>query len=323
MRLNHVASILAVTAAAACGELPPDPAPPEGQAAFAATAAAAVPQVVDITARGHVELELSHRTVPPGWTTFRLRNASHVVHFAVFEKFPAGKGIEDYRAEIAPVFQNLMDLLGGKVLSFPAAGTDLPAWFADVQFTGGPGLLAPGGAGAVTLELEPGTYVIECYVKTADGVFHSVLGMATELVVTGEASRAREPDATLRVSVSSGGGIHAPATVRPGRHTVAVDFLDQTAYSHFLGHDVHLVRVDAGTDLDAVGAWMDWTQPGGLAEPAPATFLGGIQDMPAGSTGYLDVLLRPGSYAWISEVPDPAGKAMVRAFTVAAAAGSH
>jgi hypothetical protein len=149
------------------------------------------------------------------------------------------------------------------------------------------------------------------------------MGMVTELVVMEEESRAREPKGTLSLTLSSVDGLDAPAEVRPGRHTVAVAFTDQTAYAHFLGHDVHLVRLDAGTDLDAVATWMDWTRTGGLAEPAPATFLGGIQDMPAGSTGYMDVLLEPGRYAWISEVPDPAGKGMVREFTVAGAAGGR
>jgi hypothetical protein len=36
--------------------------------------------------------------------------------------------------------------------------------------------------------LEPGTYAIECYVKTEDGVFHTTHGMITGLTVTEESS---------------------------------------------------------------------------------------------------------------------------------------
>jgi hypothetical protein len=79
---------------------------------------------------------------------------------------------------------------------------------------------------------------------------------------------------------------------------------------------LHLVRLDDGTNMNALGAWMNWAAPGGLAGEAPATFLGGAQDMPGGSTTYLNVDLQAGQYAWIAEVPDPAGKSMLKTFTV-------
>jgi hypothetical protein len=62
---------------------------------------------------------------------------------------------------------------------------------------------------------------------------------------------------------------------------------------------------------------MDWSAPGGLQTPAPAEFLGGLNEMPAGSTGYFTVDLEPGEYAWISEVPDASAKGMLKEFEVA------
>jgi hypothetical protein len=61
---------------------------------------------------------------------------------------------------------------------------------------------------------------------------------------------------------------------------------------------------------------MDWSSPVGLEIPAPAVFLGGCEEMPAGSTGYVTVTLNPGRYAWIAEVPKPRDKGMLRVFTV-------
>jgi hypothetical protein len=61
---------------------------------------------------------------------------------------------------------------------------------------------------------------------------------------------------------------------------------------------------------------MDWRQPGGLQTPAPARFVGGLQEMPAGSTGYFTVELEPGRYAWIAEVAEPQNKGMLLTFTV-------
>lgn len=111
-------------------------------------------------------------------------------------------------------------------------------------------------------------------------------------------------------------GIAQRRKARPGLHTVAVHYDGQLVHGNLLGSDVHLVRLDDGADPADVAAWMDWTQPGGLAEPAPAEFLGGLQDMPAGSTGYFTVLLQPGEYAWVAEVDDPASKGMLRTFSV-------
>jgi hypothetical protein len=65
-----------------------------------------------------------------------------------------------------------------------------------------------------------------------------------------------------------------------------------------------------------LGAWMNWTLPDGLETPAPAEFLGGVNDMPAGATGYMNVVVKPGRYAWIAEVPDPAGMGMLQTFEV-------
>jgi hypothetical protein len=69
-------------------------------------------------------------------------------------------------------------------------------------------------------------------------------------------------------------------------------------------------------DLSALEAWMDWTQPTGLITPAPAEFLGGLNEMPAGATGYFTVTLQPGEYAWIAEVPGAQANGMLTTFPV-------
>ena len=53
---------------------------------------------------------------------------------------------------------------------------------------------------------------------------------------------------------------------------------------------------------------------GGLGEPAPATFVGGVHEMPAGYTAFFTVDLEPGRYAWIAE--SGAARGMVEEFTV-------
>jgi hypothetical protein len=95
-----------------------------------------------------------------------------------------------------------------------------------------------------------------------------------------------------------------------GEHTIRVDVVDDP--EGLLKHDIHLVRLSAGTTADDVVAWMDWLDA--LMAPAPAEFLGGAEDMPAGSTAFITVSLAPGTYAWISE--SYGGQGMAKEFTV-------
>jgi hypothetical protein len=272
--------------------------------------------VLDVTTAG-MDFDMPDE-IPSGWTTVRYHNRSGVTHFFVIEKMPAGRTVEDSRRDVVPVFQAAWNLIeaGDAAAGFAEFG-NLPAWFSEIVFTGGPGLIAPGGTAETTLYLEPGTYVVECYVKAPDGTFHTTMGMLRGLVVTDEVSRGTEPRAAYDVRVSNS-GVTLEGAPAPGLRTFAVHFDEQMVHEHFLGHDVHLVRLTDSTDLDELATWMDWSTVGALTTPAPAEFLGGTQEMPAGSTAYFTALLTPGRYALIAEVPDPKGKNMLQTFSVPA-----
>lgn len=340
-----LALILAVLGSAACTDAN-DGADVGDTADGGAETRSTGPRVVELTAVG-LQFE-GPDTVPAGWTTLQLNNESELVHFAIVTRYPGGRGVAEHQAEVAPVFQEGMDLLNaGEQDAAMAKFGELPEWFGEMETLGGPGFVAGGRSAAATMNLEPGTYVIECYVKTG-GVFHSVpagpdtYGMVHELTVTdGAASGAdaganpgadagaqpgadagAQPEATIRLSISGMNGItvdspsDTAATVAAGDHRVRVDFVDQAPHEHFLGHDVHVARLGEGADVEVLAAWMDWRASDGLETPAPAEFIGGIQEMGAGETGYFDVVLEPGEYAWIAEVPNPAEKGMLRRFTV-------
>lgn len=260
--------------------------------------------------------ELSSDEIPSGWTTFRLENASHVAHFALIDKLPEGTTFDQY-SELTGAYQALMDAIIAGEPTEPVVER-FPAWSSGVEFLGGPGLLSPGRVSETTVRLEPGPYVVECYVKTPEGQFHAYLGMKTPFRVTAAQSPAEPPVPTMEITVSSESGIDVQETVRPGQHTVAVYFADQTAHENFVGHDVNLVRLSDDADVDALAAWMNWTAPSGLSSPGePAEFRGGANDMPAGHTAYFTAELEPGRYAWISEVPNAQSKGMLKPFNVA------
>jgi hypothetical protein len=258
-------------------------------------------------------------TIPSGWNTFHYINKSNETHFFLLDKYPEGKTIEDTEKEVAPPFQNGMDLINeGKTEEGFAEFNKLPAWFFEVVFSGGSGLVSPKSSSLTTIKLEPGYYIMECYVKMANGKFHSTMGMTKQIIVSSEDSGNEPPDATVNITISSNQGIVYDRTIIKGKQTFAVHYKDQIVHENFVGHDVNLVRLDKNTNFDALESWVNWADPKGLITPAPEgyTFLGGVNDMPAGNTGYFEVDLEPGNYAFISEVPNALSKNMLKTFVV-------
>jgi hypothetical protein len=212
-----------------------------------------------------------------------------------------------------------MDLINaGQLDSGYAAFNDLPAWFFEVVFSGGSGLLSSKQTSTTSIHLDPGYYIMECYVKMSNGEFHSVMGMAKEIIVSDELSEVNEPSSDINISLSSTEGISIDKDIEKGHHVFSVKFIDQIAHEHFLGHDVNLVKLADNANVEELESWMNWSDPKGLISPSPegVTFLGGVNDMPAGSMGYFEVDLVPGNYALISEVPNSMSKNMLKTFVV-------
>ncbi|GAA4307795.1 hypothetical protein GCM10023115_37800 [Pontixanthobacter gangjinensis] len=255
-----------------------------------------------------------------GWTTVKYRNNSNETHFVLFDKYPEGKTIEDAKKEVGPPFQEGMDLINeGKFEEANRAFGKLPEWFQEVQFTGGVGLISAKSTAESTIYLEPGTYIIECYVKMANGVFHNMQGMAKQIdVVASDDKEAKEPQADYSIRVNNENGIIMDERVSPGKKTFAVKYEGQKVHENYVMQDVHLVWVDQGADMAKLNNWMNWADPKGLQTPSPEgfKFLGGMQEMKEGKTGYFTAELRPGNYALVSEVPDPQSKGLLKTFSV-------
>ena len=301
------------------------------------------PNLVEVTT-GHDHdanlhtFDLNIDTVPEGWTRFQLTNGTHADHFFLLYDVPqaaidaAANENETvlnhwyntvtapFQAEWNPYFAGTIGW-GEFVNNLFGAVLGSAPWFPDAVVMGGPGITAAGNTSQTTVYLEKGIYIAECYIKDEHGEFHSYNGMLAMLTVTGETSKDREPKATMEISISSQEGITNPENVRPGKHTVAVQFEDQAIYGNLLGHNVQLVRFDNGYDqalLNELQEWIDWSAPQAFIDNSPegTMFLGGAMEMTAGSTAYYSVNLKPGDYAWIAEVPDAADKNMLKTFSV-------
>jgi hypothetical protein len=269
--------------------------------------------VVEVTARDY-SFEVAAE-IPSGWTTFRMKNEGNEHHFFLLNRLPEGKTFEDYVGEVGVAFETAWDSLRTSAMDKAEAGqllgSLLPAWYPSVQAMGGVGLVAPGGVAQTSLNLDPGSYVMECYVKTRDGIFHTSLGMTRPFTVTRELSGASAPKADIEV-VLSNYEIAIEGETTPGEHTVAVRFEEHPEFG--LGNDVHLARLKDQVEIGEVAQWMDWMELSGLRAPAPAEFLGGAQEMPVGHSAYFTVNLEPGRYGWITEAS--ADKGMFKEFTV-------
>jgi len=258
-------------------------------------------------------------TIKSGWNTFLYKNLSTQTHFFLIDKYPEGKTLEDAETLVVPHFENGMKLIneGNSEEGFAEFGK-LPSWFSEVKFLGGSGLISPGLTAETMIYLEPGYYLIECYVKMSDGVFHNAMGMLEELVVLEINSGNKVMEATVSIDISSTDGIVFIDSIASGTHTFLVNYKDQIVHENFVGHDINLVKLDNNANLEVLEKWMNWADPKGLIDPAPAgfIFLGGLNDMPAGNTGYFTAKLEPGNYALISEVPNAISKNMLKTFKV-------
>jgi hypothetical protein len=258
-------------------------------------------------------------TIPSGWNTFKYYNLSNETHFFLMDKYPEGKTIDDTIKEVGPPFANGMDLINqGKSEEGFAEFNKLPEWFFNVVFSGGSGLIGPKNTSITTIKLNPGYYIMECYVKMPNGKFHTSMGMAKPIIVTQEDSGNSPPTPDIEISISKNEGINYTGKLTKGEHTFSVYFKDQGPHEHFVGHDVNLVKLTNDADLTQLESWMNWSTPFGLKTPVPngVTFLGGVNESPAGATGYFKATLNSGNYAFISEVPNSKEKGMLKTFSV-------
>ena len=306
MRRAHAPAVpglfLAAVLLAGCGpadEAGDAPAPAEG--------------VVEVAARDF-EFD-APETLRPGWTTFRFTNLGEQEHFFYVYRLPDDVTYGHRREAMGPFGRVWNDYASGRLSreeADQAFAETLPEWFfTGLVPSGGPALTEPGTTATSTVRLEPGTYVVECYVKTPQGTYHTERGMQRELTVAGEPTGAEPPEADAELALSNY-EIAVSGDLSAGKRTVAVRVEEDPG--GMMLHDVNLFRLEDGVTVDEIVAWMDWMDLEGFRAPAPGTSLGGMDHLAAGRTGFVTVELTPGRYAWVSEAYGARG--MTRAFTV-------
>lgn len=232
---------------------------------------------ISITAAPGASFEAPDQVVA-GMTTIQWANNDGDVHHAQLVRIDDGVTL--------PQFQAAMQQ--GEDAAFPL-----------VTFMGGPGAIAPGGKGEVTLDLPAGQYLILDLLPGPDGAPHAARGMARSMVVApnNATSRAAEPAADLTVTLKDF-HIALPQTVKSGKQTWKI--VNQGP----LPHEMALIRLKAGKTLADVAAFN--AQPAServsAGEP-PFEMAGGMQALQAGMSGWVTLDLPPGEYAALCFIP--------------------
>jgi hypothetical protein len=257
-----------------------------------------------------------------GWTTIRITNNSGMEHFGLVYRLPDGVTAEMVSDEVVKPFQeSLTASLNGDFETASATMATVPSWIADITYLGGPGMMSSGVVGEATMDLEPGNYIVECYVKS-NGIQHNYHpepgehGMVLPLTVRDDDGGMTEPDANVTLTISNDGYEITDGDFVPGENSVRVHFVEQQLYNDFIGHDAHFFRISPDTNVQETTTWIDFFPIDGQQTPAPAHFVGGIHDMPQGSVGYTRLYLEPGDYGIVAEVPNAQKSGLFMRFTI-------
>jgi len=165
----------------------------------------------------------------------------------------------------------------------------LPAWAKEIAGVNPP---APGQTADATLTLEPGNYLLVCFVPSPDGVPHIAKGMSRPMTVTGAQVAAATLPGDVEIDLSDYAfRLSTPLTA--GSHVIrVVNDAQQT-------HEVQVVRLAPGKTPADVAAWVEKMQG-----PPPGEPLSGVAGLGVGETASFPLTLTPGNYALLCFIPD-------------------
>lgn len=256
-----------------------------------ASQAAAAPNVVEVTATEFAFA--APATVPAGLTTVRLLSQGREMHHAQLVKLEEGHTAEELTQAIAA---------GG-------AHGEIPSW---AHFVGGPNAPAPNGTSEATMELEPGSYALVCFIPSGDGVPHIMKGMIKPITVVPSqtATQAQAEVADVRMTLRDYSFDIAPE-ITAGRHTIRVENVAAQP------HELVLMKLGEGKSPQDLLAWLQK-----MDGPPPAMPLGGTSFLSTGEVNQVTIDFTPGEYVLLCFVPDAGNGAphvahgMVRQITV-------
>ena len=214
-------------------------------------------------------------SIPAGWTRIRLVNQGQEPHHLGLLKLAEGKTMADLLAALQ------------------AGGGGPPPGLLTEE--GGPNAADPGGDSTVILNLEPGNYVMVCFIPSPDGAPHVAKGMMRPLTVTGTRTAASEPRATVTID-GADFRFDIPQEIPAGNQLVR---FNNKGGQH---HEVLVVQLAPGKNVREYFDFFEGSQP--PQGPPPGKALGGMSSLEANDYGYFQAQFTPGSYGLICFLPD-------------------
>jgi uncharacterized cupredoxin-like copper-binding protein len=241
-------------------------------AAQKSAAAGDLPHVVNVKALDF-KFE-APASIPSGTTTFRLQNVGKEPHHLWIVKLAEGKTPADFN----------------KAMKSWGSALKMPAWAIDV---GGPNTAGANESAEGTMTLEPGTYMLVCWVPSPDGMLHVMKGMVKPMTVTAPATAAAEPTADITMMMDDY-TFELSKPITPGRHTIR--FENRAAQAH----EAVIARLLPEKTLAQAVTWLNAGQSG----PEPVVLLGGASGLAKGRHMFITADFQPGHYALLCFIPD-------------------
>jgi len=204
--------------------------------------------------------------VSAGWVTIRMVNVGKELHMFASASVPHGM-------TTAGMLDSIMK-------------NRIPKNFTE---WGGPNAVAPGDTNTVTLFLPAGSYIVGCFVKSADGKTHFMKGMmgSFEVVAARDAGVAPVSDRTVLLSTyqiaMDGGPLSKGSHVFMVRNTVKQR------------HDFVILKVLPG---HTVAQALNWFANPPVGAPA-AEPIGGTTGLHLDEQGYVRARFTPGTYVLV------------------------
>ena len=219
-------------------------------------------------------------SISAGWTTFHLVNDGPNLHHVQLVRLDSGKTAADFGAAMEASAKN---------------HAPPPSW---LVFAGGPNAPSPKSEADAMVNMQPGNYVLICFVDIPDHVPHFTKGMVRPLKVTAASGTpAPEPTADVTVTLADY-SFTTQGTPNAGKHTFKI------ANKGPQPHEVELVRFAPGKTLKDANEFMEKAYAGKADGPPPFDALGGIASEVPGMAEYFTADLTPGNYAFLCFVPD-------------------
>ncbi|MBV9119641.1 MAG: hypothetical protein JOZ39_02955 [Chloroflexi bacterium] len=275
-------------------------------------------------------------TIPGGLVTLQLRNTGKEVHHLQLLKLNTNATPEQ--------------ALGALASANPESV------FQFVTATGGVGSIDPTGTAQITANLQPGQYVLACFIPSpSDGIPHAAKGMVKPLTVTappaGQPAASPQSAGTVTLKDFSFDG---PTTLNAGQVTLQVtnsgrqihemsvlklasgkqpqdvlSFFQSTqrvpssvSASVSVSSNSASLSVSAGSPSPSASAASGSAAARPAGGPPPFADAGGVNGLSQGLSAWGTLSLTPGDYVFICNVPDPqSGKphwalGMIKGFSV-------